>query len=102
MKRYRPRRIPWGKERGERRLSGFEIGKCHDCGAAPGELHMARCDMEQCPICGNQLLSCGHDELYFGKRHISILTLAVAEDKRKIGIEEGVLGLGRRRVRRAR
>ena len=33
---------------------------CHDCGAAPGELHGACCDVEPCPYCGRQLLTCDH------------------------------------------
>lgn len=34
---------------------------CHDCGAGVGELHMLGCDMEECPKCGGQLLSCTCD-----------------------------------------
>ena len=32
---------------------------CHDCGAKEGELHNWGCDMEVCPFCGGQLISCG-------------------------------------------
>jgi len=31
---------------------------CHDCGAKAGELHSLGCDMERCPICKGQLISC--------------------------------------------
>jgi hypothetical protein len=31
---------------------------CHDCGCKEGELHQYGCDMEECPFCGGQLLSC--------------------------------------------
>jgi Zn finger protein HypA/HybF involved in hydrogenase expression len=34
--------------------------QCHDCGAEPGELHMDGCDVEQCPECGRQLITCPH------------------------------------------
>ena len=39
----------------------FPVSKnsvCHDCNARPGEYHHIGCDMEQCPVCGGQLLSC--------------------------------------------
>jgi len=36
---------------------------CGDCGCREGELHkfFPECDMERCPICKGQLLSCGCD-----------------------------------------
>lgn len=33
---------------------------CGDCGAKYGEQHLAGCDCERCPLCGLQLISCGH------------------------------------------
>jgi hypothetical protein len=33
---------------------------CYDCGAAPGQLHELGCDVECCPYCGRQLLTCDH------------------------------------------
>ena len=34
-------------------------GICHDCNAKEGQLHVLGCDMEICPACGGQLISCG-------------------------------------------
>ena len=32
--------------------------RCGDCGAKMGYYHHANCDLERCPVCGGQLLSC--------------------------------------------
>lgn len=32
--------------------------RCPDCGVAPGELHEAGCDVEQCADCGQQCNTC--------------------------------------------
>jgi len=31
---------------------------CHDCGIEEGKFHHPGCDMERCPFCGGQLISC--------------------------------------------
>lgn len=37
--------------------------RCWDCGALFGHYHHFGCDIEKCPICGNQLAFCGHAEM---------------------------------------
>lgn len=32
---------------------------CGDCAAVPGQFHVPSCDMEECPACGRQAISCG-------------------------------------------
>lgn len=63
----------WRKSRGKKGPSvsflgcknpnqALELAKmryyCHDCGAKPGDFHQAGCDMEECPFCHQQLITC--------------------------------------------
>lgn len=50
------KRIPYGKERHDWHA---EKMACHDCAAIEGELHVPGCDVEECPRCHGQFLSCG-------------------------------------------
>lgn len=65
------RRIPWGEAERDRDFAeGFVWTKslpsmrCHDCGVEWNQLHLfgdiAHCDMEECPICHDQLIGCPH------------------------------------------
>lgn len=35
-----------------------QLRNCSDCMAAPGEFHEHGCDVERCPRCGGQMISC--------------------------------------------
>lgn len=39
--------------------TNYSIYPCHDCGVIKGQIHILGCDMERCPRCKEQLLSCG-------------------------------------------
>jgi hypothetical protein len=54
----RRRRIALGDETREWWLGAPPHTVCHDCGALTGQLHHMGCDMEQCPFCLDQRLSC--------------------------------------------
>lgn len=34
---------------------------CHDCHVKTGQLHIPGCDMEKCPRCGGQIITCDCD-----------------------------------------
>lgn len=52
-------RIRYGEESDD---WGADRQPCHDCGAQKGEFHVPGCDVEQCPACGHQALSCDCDK----------------------------------------
>ena len=37
---------------------GFHGERCGDCNALSGNYHHWGCDLERCPVCGGQLISC--------------------------------------------
>ena len=53
---------------------------CGDCGAKEGHFHQPGCDMETCPFCGSQLLSCDCVYDYLGLK-----------DRKKYAKETGYL-----------
>ncbi len=48
-------RVKFGEEK---RDWGAERVACRDCGVVKGQFHVPNCDVEQCPKCGGQLISC--------------------------------------------
>jgi hypothetical protein len=50
-------RVKWGDETPDYWPESCQ-DTCGDCGAAPGQLHHLGCDIEQCRMCGGQVLTC--------------------------------------------
>ncbi len=42
--------------------NGDDDETCGDCGIPMGDYHLPNCDIERCPVCGGQFLSCEHSE----------------------------------------
>ena len=48
-------RIPYGDEDDDWEADTFP---CHECRVLKGQFHVVSCDVEQCPLCRGQALSC--------------------------------------------
>jgi hypothetical protein len=51
-------RIRYGDEKN---FQGVQDAGCRDCGVVKGQLHVPMCDVERCPGCGDQLITCSCD-----------------------------------------
>ena len=49
-------RIRYGREGRE---WGHASRPCHDCEATEGQYHVRGCDVERCPACRRQMITCG-------------------------------------------
>ena len=56
--RYQGRDVPRIRYGDEQSDWSAETIPCHDCAVLKGDFHVPSCDVEECPVCGGQLISC--------------------------------------------
>jgi hypothetical protein len=52
-------RIKFGDEPHMLGNTAYAKSPCHDCAVVKGEFHVPDCDVEECPRCGGQMITCG-------------------------------------------
>jgi hypothetical protein len=73
-------------------IKAHYLGHCPDCGAKPGEIHDFGCDIEECPRCHRQLMTC---ECWTRDADEDIDTLASDEDDPVEELPDGLIQAGR-------
>lgn len=72
---------------------GEKDAKCGDCGHGCGEMHDLNCDIQRCPSCGGQMLSCDCGPAYEIDDNISKEELDEAKkgQQKEILREQGIV-----------
>ena len=90
--------LPYIKINGKwykRNTSYYDVNvRCHDCGIVnhSGHIHHFGCDIERCPKCKGQLISCGHGREEILSKTMPAGTSSTKTSKLKSQIKSG-LGL---------